>query len=1262
MKYKYLTIISLLLVSVITLSADTVKPISISSKFCKLTLNPDNGEIISLTPGTKSLQGPWFEIVEEKREGIPSWKTFEFGEKSIFRSGPVTHKIVENDKYSKVILTWTRPNGLIVTGEIMLAPDDKGPLFRITVKNTTGDFLVDKIRFILKGIQLGNPDDDWFSYPHTLGAAFRVNGFKPNEQFEDPYPALMFMQWLDCYDENQGVYIGAYDDYGYNKSLVIGKDADGIPMMGINFGGCWIADKNDSWTTPWVQIASHKGDWRAGADLYREFSESAFKADIKVPDIIKEMPTAQVWLSYHASNGNTGKLFEIQQQSPIHSSYIMKSLNTSYPEGWDGFQGSALEYHDAFNMIRKLGGSPALFTFDRAPLLGRPNYADYVSKWARCRRDGTFDEGFTDMLAAPMDKDFIRARIGEAVRWVREFNIDEIHYDTEATCGDTGEVGVGMFAGPAYNNPFGIRPNEVPHYFKELYNMTLDACREYNPIFSIRGEDCADFFFPSILTSTAHYFTTSQIVSARNHPNDAKMIPMLLRYTLPKYTSYLMPSMSSNDFWTYGFGMGYGFHGGGPSWCLNDTARENEEPSGELRPRYGFYDLQWRQYYDFRVGFEEAVVDAEKSVNNATAFINGKWINCAFPNPVIAVTHTGGGREVTLGQWFHNSQTAYFGNIYITGERMKPVPIKIRIPTLIKNPSVRLYGRNSEISCNPKISNGIIELDIQDPTCFAVEAFEGPSIKLELPQLAAPGKTAAMKITVNQPSPKQGKLIIKLPAGWKEIPAIKIPAEKKFTKTITIQIPSGIFGRNYPIKATFQTGSFKRTAASHLKVMEPLSVTYSFDVLKDGQRQKLNCIEPGKRCRITVTCINNTENNANLAISIRSPYLSDIAHETIPGIKPIDIGDPDGKLNNWFEKGGAIPENVLQKSFDFDCHGLSAQPFNISVTMNNKMEFSDRVFPRLKLMDINGEWKVKYKDTSKANTGGVMGRDIIDFELTTPEVWDGNWERINTPFTLPESKWGEYEWAIYRRMVFIPKEWQGNDIQLRLQSMGGLRWGPDGALNIVYINGYPAGRIGIRGDRALSPFLKYGAWNLFCIISSSPQRLVNPYLFVRESIDPANTRPHDDIAPPDGAFVQLSSIISGQGVMPSFIMGFPEKDYRRTNLKSTVLDQKFIYFAIADQFIKEPKQPVDIEIEYLDDGFGPIGLDYDSTSEDTEHIFGAFKPAPQFNRTNTGEWKKHTWTLTDARFANRQHLGTDFRVYGEETELKIRSLAVKLSE
>ena len=191
----------------------------------------------------------------------------------------------------------------------------------------------------------------------------------------------------------------------------------------------------------------------------------------------------------------------------------------------------------------------------------------------------------------------------------------------------------------------------------------------------------------------------------------------------------------------------------------------------------------------------------------------------------------------------------------------------------------------------------------------------------------------------------------------------------------------------------------------------------------------------------------------------------------------------------------------------------------------------------------------------------------------------------------------------------------------------------------------------------MSPFLVYGGWNLIAIAGSSPETLVDPYLFVRSAPAPERIKPAHAPQRPEGAFLLLGRQVTGQGVSLPFVQGVAEGDHRRTN-RAAGPEQEFIYFAVADQFIRGGPTPVEIEVEYLDKGTDPFALDYDSTDK-AAPVDGAFKSAPQAVRTDTGEWRTHVFVLPDARFENREHLGSDFRVYGIGDDLAIRRIEVR---
>ncbi len=89
---------------------------------------------------------------------------------------------------------------------------------------------------------------------------------------------------------------------------------------------------------------------------------------------------------------------------------------------------------------------------------------------------------------------------------------------------------------------------------------------------------------------------------------------------------------------------------------------------------------------------------------------------------------------------------------------------------------------------------------------------------------------------------------------------------------------------------------------------------------------------------------------------------------------------------------------------------------------------------------------------------------------------------------------------------------------------------------------------------------------------------------------------------------------------------------------------KFLYFNLAESFAFDlDPQPVTITIEYFDDGCEGFSLNYDSTDSDGSVRDGAFKSGGGVTMEHTKQWKRATFTVADARFANRAN-GSDFRL------------------
>ncbi len=109
----------------------------------------------------------------------------------------------------------------------------------------------------------------------------------------------------------------------------------------------------------------------------------------------------------------------------------------------------------------------------------------------------------------------------------------------------------------------------------------------------------------------------------------------------------------------------------------------------------------------------------------------------------------------------------------------------------------------------------------------------------------------------------------------------------------------------------------------------------------------------------------------------------------------------------------------------------------------------------------------------------------------------------------------------------------------------------------------------------------------------------------------------------------------------------------------------YFYLDVADDFLPHPGTAVEIDLAYLDTGSGDIALDYDSSEirlSNADLLLpdpGAFERYPYaIHRQNSGQWKLARFYVNDARFANRENGGADFRFENEGDDLLISAVQV----
>ena len=82
-----------------------------------------------------------------------------------------------------------------------------------------------------------------------------------------------------------------------------------------------------------------------------------------------------------------------------------------------------------------------------------------------------------------------------------------------------------------------------------------------------------------------------------------------------------------------------------------------------------------------------------------------------------------------------------------------------------------------------------------------------------------------------------------------------------------------------------------------------------------------------------------------------------------------------------------------------------------------------------------------------------------------------------------------------------------------------------------------------------------------------------------------------------------------------------------------------------------------LEVTFLDEGKSPVGLDYDSTDTGAP-LSGAFKPARDIPREDTGKWRTVRVRLEDAAFTGRAN-GSDFRLVDRDGTLRVHRIVVR---
>lgn len=103
-----------------------------------------------------------------------------------------------------------------------------------------------------------------------------------------------------------------------------------------------------------------------------------------------------------------------------------------------------------------------------------------------------------------------------------------------------------------------------------------------------------------------------------------------------------------------------------------------------------------------------------------------------------------------------------------------------------------------------------------------------------------------------------------------------------------------------------------------------------------------------------------------------------------------------------------------------------------------------------------------------------------------------------------------------------------------------------------------------------------------------------------------------------------------------------------------------MYFNVDDNIAYDGSYAAVFTVEYYDGGTNGWTLDYDSTNPNGGPLSGAYTPAGSVTESGSDTWKTATFSVPDARFADRENGGNDFRI-ASNLPVTIHSVSVQVT-
>ncbi len=129
------------------------------------------------------------------------------------------------------------------------------------------------------------------------------------------------------------------------------------------------------------------------------------------------------------------------------------------------------------------------------------------------------------------------------------------------------------------------------------------------------------------------------------------------------------------------------------------------------------------------------------------------------------------------------------------------------------------------------------------------------------------------------------------------------------------------------------------------------------------------------------------------------------------------------------------------------------------------------------------------------------------------------------------------------------------------------------------------------------------------------------------------------------------------GLFTIVVLPGPETVWRNTS------GHTYLYFDVPGRFTFTPGSPVYLKVTFYDQGYGVVGVHYDSTKGDSlADMYREAEESQGASRTNSGSFVEAYYQLAFPRFAGRQNGDADLRLYladGGSTPLSVKSVTIQ---